>query len=1819
MNSNKKKIILIIAGIILILVVAVSSFYYARSFNKDVTFEEKLESLININELSDEFMDNYFNELAEFHKTDNQEDTLIIISENDIKDTRGANRVIKAPNHQYILQYDNTEQKDEALKSFSEDETILSVEENTYSTLYEDDDSSDLDAYNSWGITRMGLDTANTILESKHPDQVVVGIIDSGLDVTTFKNAYGNDKLIGLYVSSSGVLGSVSEGDMSDELGHGTHVAGTIAEGTASNVKIRIFKVTNADGKLPLVDIIAALNYIVSYSAADVINMSYGNTSASSGERQAIMAAVSNGIIPVGAAGNDNTDANHYPSCYDGVISVAAVDSSYNKASFSNYGNYIDFAAPGVSIKSINGSKNGTSMATPHVTSAAAVLKSFNKNLVVDDVTNLFITAAQDLGTTGWDIYYGNGFINFNNVRFCTDSFCDRYNVYQDYPDDVVKIETNGTFVVTTNYNSLNNLDRLPIKIYYTSDDFYSIFIGDLEGVSVTGYDPNSKTVQTVTISYRGFSDTVSVDNTSFGTTIWRYSLSNSKVTLIGFNTNVVSSWYSKLYLPERINNYDVVAVNTNAVTSRNITSIEAPASITSIGDNAFRNLSLVNVDFKASNLSVGNNSLSNVQNLINLNANIGYVGSYAFDGAKSLRNVTLTNTISSIGNYAFNGCNNLTNINLSNSINSIGSYAFSATKLNNVSLPNNLNIISDGLFENVTTLNTIIIPNSVTTISDWAFANTNLRNITIPQNVSNISSLAFSGTAEKINNVSVNQINAKYEVRDNCHCIIEKDTNKFVVGFKNFTIPNSVTMIGNMAVTNFNNLNKIVVPEGVSTIENFAFYYNSRLQKVILPSSVNNIGSSIVNPYPEDLSSNVIVPYLWVHENSYAENYARNRNISYTLVEPKVGTVLTNKSTYTAFQSVDSNDISNIHFVFDAYKKTSSSSGLTSVERTLDVNSDYSIVYPDNRTSFRYGDNYYDVSYTDEDGFTYLARKSVTINKAVPTYTVPSNITAVIGQSLANVILPDGFIWINPETVLTTVGVQSFIAKYSPSDPNYEEVNNISIPVDVKEGKNILVPVFSIANKTYDQTTNIPANTITINNISNGLYSLVSANSDVANVGNRNASIRLRLTNEAFEDNMFSNGLQEQEFVASLNIVHKLVDKPQVVNTVYTYNGSVQTFNIIVNKNQVNIQNQNRTNAGSQNVLVSLLNNNYRWQDGTDANIQFVFTIDKANPSYVVPSDLTAIVGQHLSDVVLPNGFSWNNPSELLATTGNLSFSATYTPSDTTNYNIVNDVMIDVSVSNEIVEINPHITISNKTYDGSVVIPHDLISVSNLNSSMYSIISANSALANVGTTNAYVRLRLTNEAFATKTFANGLQEKEFVSSLNIVHALLDKPTPVNKTYIYNSTQQSFEFNGLTNMMVVNNGKRTNAGSQNVSVQLKNNNYKWSDNTSNNLVFNFTIEKANPTYNVPLNITATVDQKLSEVSLPVNFTWKNPNEVIQNVGNNDYLAKYTPTDISNYNIIDNIPITVHTSKKILVPSFVIDDKVYDGSEEVPFSLIHVTGIEEGLYEIVVARSTGVDVGQVPVSIKIRLTDDAYRNYALAGYEQETYYLGHVNIIKASIINNSRDYEGNFDDQYHTISINVNIANYNIVYSLDNKNYDLTQIPSFKNIGEYTIYYKITANNYNTYYGSNKVKIYGIDENGDIIHFKDNNMLVNTTSLSDLGSSFYLPGSSMVHYDVDNNVVNTDILKTGDKIEYTIDGELHSYAIVVLGDVNGDGNITFVDYVKIYNHIYKSKVPSSDKKLLTGLYYIAADMSNDNEISFVDYVKVYNVIRNRITG
>lgn len=254
---------------------------------------------------------------------------------------------------------------------------------------------------------------------TKGDEHIIIAVIDTGVDLD-------HPDLRRRITNGYNVL--LNNNFPDDDNGHGTHVAGIIAsetnnhEGVAGITwynKIMPIKAMGAEGHGTTFDIAKGIFWAVDHGA-DVINMSLGNYQHSSLLKGAIDYAYSKNVVLIAAAGNENTMQPSYPAAFSKVLSVAAVSYTGQRAPFSNYGDYIDVAAPGVQIPSAYFNQqyaalSGTSMASPHVAGLAGLLLSVNPNLTNQEVIDIIKNSTYDLGIPGTDHEFGSGLINVKN------------------------------------------------------------------------------------------------------------------------------------------------------------------------------------------------------------------------------------------------------------------------------------------------------------------------------------------------------------------------------------------------------------------------------------------------------------------------------------------------------------------------------------------------------------------------------------------------------------------------------------------------------------------------------------------------------------------------------------------------------------------------------------------------------------------------------------------------------------------------------------------------------------------------------------------------------------------------------------------------------------------------------------------------------------------------------------------------------------------------------------------------------------------------------------------------------------------------------------------------------------------------------------------------------------------------------------------------------------------------------------------------------------------------------------------------------------
>ena len=299
--------------------------------------------------------------------------------------------------------------------------------------------TNDAELAEQWGLEAVGAFEAWDIAKSDR--KVTVAVIDSGVLCSHEDLA---DNIVSSYAKNT-PTGKTGPAAADDCMGHGTHVSGIIAavanngKGTAGvsyNANVLPVRAWKEAGKAKNSDVIKGLDYVTSlktgsswdtskYGPIRVINMSLGGYSKSSNYQSAITRAYNAGILVVASAGNDSTDDTHYPSAYDHVLAVTALEEDGGSGkfddSYSNFGSNVDLAAPGSHIYSttFDGAyyyKSGTSMATPMVSGAAALVAAAKPSLSPDEIEDVLESTAEDKGSSGWDERYGHGALQLNEA-----------------------------------------------------------------------------------------------------------------------------------------------------------------------------------------------------------------------------------------------------------------------------------------------------------------------------------------------------------------------------------------------------------------------------------------------------------------------------------------------------------------------------------------------------------------------------------------------------------------------------------------------------------------------------------------------------------------------------------------------------------------------------------------------------------------------------------------------------------------------------------------------------------------------------------------------------------------------------------------------------------------------------------------------------------------------------------------------------------------------------------------------------------------------------------------------------------------------------------------------------------------------------------------------------------------------------------------------------------------------------------------------------------------------------------------------------------
>lgn len=323
-----------------------------------------------------------------------------------------------------------------AIRQLKMDPSVLHVEPNYQIELVQEkpEDLLPNDFYfdRSWGLNNTGQFAGTEDADIDLPEawslgigsrDVSVAIIDTGIDFfhpDIQENLWVNPTEIpgnGLDDDRNGYIDDVhgfdfvsDDGDPFDDQGHGTHVAGIVgavannrkgSAGVSQEVSLMAIKSFGPSGSADVATVVRAMRYAIAHGA-DIINASWGVDIRSELMRTAVEEVADADVLFVAAGGNRQSEQLFYPAAFENTIGVGATDKNDQRSRFSNYGSFIDLAAPGQTIFSTLpdnrfGFLSGTSMAAPHVSGAAVLVLARHPDWSAQDLTRMLLNAVDPI------------------------------------------------------------------------------------------------------------------------------------------------------------------------------------------------------------------------------------------------------------------------------------------------------------------------------------------------------------------------------------------------------------------------------------------------------------------------------------------------------------------------------------------------------------------------------------------------------------------------------------------------------------------------------------------------------------------------------------------------------------------------------------------------------------------------------------------------------------------------------------------------------------------------------------------------------------------------------------------------------------------------------------------------------------------------------------------------------------------------------------------------------------------------------------------------------------------------------------------------------------------------------------------------------------------------------------------------------------------------------------------------------------------------------------------------------------------------------
>lgn len=712
-----------------------------------------------------------------------------------------------------------------------------------------------------------------------YSEKLTVAVIDTGVE-HTHEFLQGRVEPTEYNFSDSG-----DEHSALDDDGHGTHVAGIIADNTPDNVIIRPYKVLNNEGEGTTLGAVLGVEQAIA-DGVDIINMSLGARGYDKAFHEAVKAAYAKNIPVVVSSGNDRVNMDNLPyspAAFEECITVKSSSANYEysgNSGYSNYGSMCDITAPGDSIKSsyLNNTYkflSGTSMAAPLVTAAAVYLlleyKAITAPQVEQRLKDYSVPLFQQLRIEpDYDLNKGGLYVEFITREISTQNAPIFSREGGDF-DESFTLELfteNGgeIYYYTGTGNNVSNIWKYekPFEIKY--------------GVTISAfcYRKGLKMSPVVTNTYTRISTGADSD----------FDIDANGKIIEYFNDE------ENVFIPQELKGITVREIGKSVFNNKSLKSVTLPDTVTKIGGSAFYCCKSLEAVYANNITELEGSAFNGCSSLVYLDiSKVKNIPSGAFSGCKSLNTIDFSK-IEKIGGSAFSGCQNIYSC-VSDTIQYLDGYAFSKTNIELVDLPQ-VDFMGQYTFSNCEKLEKVYMP-KIESISNNVFDHCiNLKEVDLNRAV-RVSRCAFYGCASLESLYFPNLIS-----------ILNSESSHFAgcTLLKEFIAP-KLESVSDNCFANCPNLKKLIFPE-LKTINRYTFSSDTFVEYLYAPKlttaySLPTADYAVIVTTSALTVCNIMKPMVTApnptliiqgERGSFAEEYADKYSLEFVDVDAMGGSI---------------------------------------------------------------------------------------------------------------------------------------------------------------------------------------------------------------------------------------------------------------------------------------------------------------------------------------------------------------------------------------------------------------------------------------------------------------------------------------------------------------------------------------------------------------------------------------------------------------------------------------------------------------------------------------------------------------------------------------------------------------------------------------------------------------------------------------------------------------------------------------------------------------------------------------------------------------